>query len=219
MGSKISNNKKSKPKSIKDNNKEESFNSKNNNSEINNGKKSILENIKSKFILKKILNYIQRFKIFKIIKCSKSIQNSLNMNINSYKEFSETLTPIEIEIIPVEKFYEKCKFINIEEDDEMIYYHIFFNDSKEEVKRNYYTNNDEKVEKIKIIIEHEIKSFSKLFEDCRCIKSISFKKFYRTNIIDMSYMFHGCLLLQEINFAKFNTINVTYMNSMFSGCS
>ena len=44
------------------------------------------------------------------------------------------------------------------------YYHIYFNDSNEEIKR-YDLKQDEKVEKIKIIIDYQIKSFDGLFSN------------------------------------------------------
>ena len=68
-----------------------------------------------------------------------------------------------------------------------IYYHIYFNDNKEEIKKNY-LNKNENVSKIKIIINYQIKSFEKLFENCECIEYIYFKKFYRNNINNMKYM-------------------------------
>ena len=82
------------------------------------------------------------------------------------------------------------KFINISEEDEK-YYHIYFNDNKEEIKRKNINKNDE-VRKIKIIIDSEIKSFSKLFYGCKWIESINFKKFLRKNITNMSCMSYEC---------------------------
>ena len=41
------------------------------------------------------------------------------------------------------------------------YYHIYLNDNKEEIKRNY-LNANENVEKLKIIINYQIKSFEKI---------------------------------------------------------
>ena len=46
--------------------------------------------------------------------------------------------------------------------------------------------------KIKIIIDYQIKSFERLFNECKCIEKINFKKFYRNNITNMSCMFSGC---------------------------
>ena len=42
---------------------------------------------------------------------------------------------------------------------------------------------NEKSNKIKIIIDYKIKSFKSLFEKCKYINSIIFKKFNRINII------------------------------------
>ena len=42
----------------------------------------------------------------------------------------------------------------------MYYYHIYFNNDKKEVKRNF-LNKNENVEKIKIIIDFQIKSFER----------------------------------------------------------
>ena len=78
-----------------------------------------------------------------------------------------------------------------------------------EIKRNSLKQN-EKVKKIKIIIEHEVKSFRKLFA-VDCINSIFFKKFYRNNITDMSYMFTECSSLKKLNLSHFDTRNVTSM--------
>ena len=46
-----------------------------------------LINIKSKFILKKIFESIQKNKVLNIIKYNKKIQNRLNITQNDYKNF------------------------------------------------------------------------------------------------------------------------------------
>ena len=48
---------------------------------------------------------------------------------------------------------------------------------KIEEKRNYLCEKD-KISKIKIVIDYQLKSFCGLFEDCSCIESIRFIKFY-----------------------------------------
>ena len=136
------------------------------------------------------------------------------VSIKDYMEYSEILTPIEIEIIPNINKY--GKFINYYINK---FFHIYFNDNKEEIKNKYYIEKEDKVTKIKIIIDYQVKSFKELFERCKCIKSINFKKFYRNNITNMSWMFFGCSSLKELNLSNFNTSNVTDMNHMFSGCS
>ena len=176
-----------------------------------------LDNIKSKHILKEIFEHIKKNKALEIIKINKKIQNKLNLTINDYKEYSELFTPIEIEITPkasINKIFNN--FINLTDKEEE-YYHIFFNDRKEEIKK-FWLNEEDKVTKIKIIIDYQIKSFKMLFYFCQCIESIFFKKFYRNNIIDMSGLFWGCSTLKEIDISNINQ-NVTDMNYMFCGCS
>ena len=184
--------------------------------ELNQLKSNILENIKSKYILEHMLNYLKRNKSLIIIKYNKKLQNSLNISKNTFKECVEIYSSIEIEIIPNKIEY--GKFINIPSKEEELFYHIYFDENKNEIKRNY-LNKDENISKIKIIMDYQVKSFSELFCNCRCIKSIAFKKFNRININNMSSMFWGCLLLKNINFSNFNTTNVTDMSNMFSRCS
>ena len=155
-------------------------------------------------------------KKLEIVKYNKKIQNRINLSVKDYKEYSETYSSIEIEIIPAKGEY--GKFINIKENDKL-YYHIYFNDNKEEIKNKYEIKEEDKVTKIKIIIDYQIKSFNSLFKWCECIESINFKKFYRNNITDMGGMFYGCSSLKELNLNNFNTNNVTDMRQMFKGCT
>ena len=134
---------------------------------------------------------------------------------NNYKEYSEIYSLIEIEIKPANNKY--GKFINISEENKK-YYHIYFNNNKEEIKINHLDKN-EIVKAIKIIIDNQVKSFRDLFDDCKCIESINFKKFYRNNITNMYSMFSECTSLKELNLNNFNTNNVTNMSHMFSKCS
>ena len=173
-----------------------------------------LNNIKSKYILKKILNVLQKIKICEIIRYNKKLQNIFNLNINDYKEFSQKFSPIKIEIKPSKHKY--GNFINLEYDEK--YYHIYFNDEKVEIGRNYLIKGD-KVSKINIIIDYQVKSLERLFYQCECVESISFKKFFRNNITDMKSMFSGCSLLKELNISNINTENVTDMSFMFNSCS
>ena len=173
-------------------------------------------NVKSNFILKKIFDFLRKNKSLNIIKCNKKLQERLNLSINNYEEYFQLYTPIEIELkFDDNKYY--SKFINID-DKQKEYYHIYFDNSNKEIKRNY-LEESEKVNMIKIIIDYQVKSFEKLFYKCREINSISFKRFDRININDMSYMFDGCSSINELNLSNFNTNNVTNMNEMFSGCS
>ena len=175
--------------------------SKENNKENESAKPNpITEKIKSDYFLQKLYDNMTKKKKLEIVKYNKRIQNRLNLDVKDYKEYSETYSSIEIEIIPTKGKY--GKFINIKENDEL-YYHIYFNDNNEEIKNKYkiytedytedgmikheyyheyYIDEEDKVTKIKIIIDYQVKSFKKLFDNCECIESINFKKFYRNNV-------------------------------------
>ena len=127
------------------------------------------DNLKSNFILRKIFNMIKINKSLVIMKNNKKLQKRLNISIDDYKECSK----IEIELKLADNEYDK--FINIS-DKEKEYYHIYFDNSNEEIKRNKLKKNEE-VKIIKIIIDYQIKSFEGLFDNCKCINSIFFKKF------------------------------------------
>ena len=174
-----------------------------------------LEKIKNNFILKKIFGYAKKFKYMDIIKYNKKLQKRINLSFKDYQEYSQFYSLINVELKLVDNKYKR--FINIPYTQKE-YYHIYFDNSKEEIKRNY-LNENEKVNIIKIIIDHQITSFQKLFSYCDIINSIIFKKFNRINIADMSYMFSGCSSLKELNLSNFNTNKVTNMSCMFSGCS
>ena len=87
--------------------------------------KANLKCIKSSYIFKNIYDILNKKKSLVIVKYNKNMQKRLNLNIKDYKEYSETLTPIEIEIITNNKKF--GKFININEK-EKLYYHIYFNE-------------------------------------------------------------------------------------------
>ena len=166
------------------------------------------ENIKSKYILQKIFNNLEKKIILNIVKYNKDIKERINININDFKEFSVKYSSVEIEIKPFS--YQHCHLIHINEKDK-IYYHIYFNNDKKEIKRNY-ININEKVEIIKIKIDYQIESFEELFYKCDYIESVFFKQFYRG-------MFYECSSLKDINFNNFNTNNATNMSGMFYKCS
>ena len=174
--------------------------------------KDKFENLKANFFLQKTFELLEMNKFLKIIKYSKKIQERLNLSIKNYKDYGQ----IKIEIIPVKNAI--GEFIHIVLDNDKKYFHIYFNDNyKKEIKR-YALNKNDKVNKITIIIDAQITTFYKLFEKCKCIKSISFKQFYRKNIRSMESLFSGCSSLKEIDFSNFHTNNVTNMLEMFHGC-
>ena len=120
-----------------------------------------LNNIKSDYFIQKIFNYFGKIKILEIIKPNKQIQKRLNLSFKDYKEYSETFTPIEIEIIPTKNYnFGYANLINI--FNNLDYYHIYLNNNNEEIKRNQIYKY-EKVAKIKVILDYQIKSFEGLF--------------------------------------------------------
>ena len=143
--------------------------------------------IKSKIILNKIISNSSKIIKFNLIKYNKKIQKRLNVNINDYEE---EFSPIEIKIMFSGNKH--GQFINFDKMNEK-YFHIYA-DNKEKKKNEI----DNEIKEVKITIDYQIKSFSKLFLDCTCIESITFNKFNRTNIIDMKQMFYGCLLKNSI---------------------
>ena len=174
----------------------------------------VLKKIRSVYITKKILDNLNQIKLMNIIHYNKKYQKLMKISL---KDFKNEFSKIEIEIIPEENTF--GKFVNItnkicEENNVRIY----FNDKKEEINRNYIAK-DDNVKKIKIIINHKIKSLYRFFEDCKCIKKINFIKFNKDNINSMKAMFGNCSSLTEINFFKFNTNKVKSMAGMFGGCS
>ena len=153
--------------------------SKENNKENESAKPNpITENIKSDYFLRKLYDNMPKKKKLEIVKYNKKVQKRLDLGVKDYKEYSETYSSIEIEIIPAKGEY--GKFINIKENDKL-YYHIYFNDNKEEIKNKYKIDEKDKVTKIKVIIDYQVKSFKELFKGCECIKSINFTKIYRFN--------------------------------------
>ena len=171
-----------------------------------------LKKIKCNYRLKQIFNYIKEKKLLEIIKYNNNLQTRLNININNYIDYYNKIV---IEIIPLNK-NDKNEFINIPKQDEPSY-HIFFNDDKNETKRNYFKK-DEKVSKIKIIIDTNVKSLKNLFKCCKNIEKINFIKFNRKDIDDMSSMFYECSSLKELVFNNFHTDNVKNMRYMFIRC-
>jgi len=167
---------------------------------------------KTNYILQQIFSYLKENVSLEIIKYNKCIQKRLNKNINDYKDYKKII----IEIIPIYKEEFENDFINISEEEP--YYYIYFNDEEKEIKKNrlYF---DDKVSKIKIIIDEEIETFKGLFEYCDCIEKMNFIKFNRKDINNMSNMFHKCKSLKELNLNNFNTNNVTDMSNMFYRCS
>ena len=70
-----------------------------------------LRNLKSDYFIQKFFEYMSERKSLETIRYNKSIQKRINIDINHYKAYYETKTPIELDIIPMKGKY--GKFINI----------------------------------------------------------------------------------------------------------
>ena len=185
------------------------------NRNINNTNAKI-ENIKNNYILSRIYDNLIKMKLLDINKYNKNLQNRLKLSFEDYKKYSETFTPIEIEIIPMKN--KTGKFININNNDKL-YYHIYFNEDEKEIKDKYSIMEEDRITKIRIRIDHQVKSFENLFKFCNCIESLNFKKFYRNNINNINDIFYECSSLKEISIQNFKTNNITNMNNLFYKCS
>ena len=159
-------------------------------SSIKNSTNINLRRVKSKLILKIIFENLANHKKYKIIQYNKTIQNRLDLNLIDF--YLKNLSPIEIEIQPHK--YKRVKFINIPNGNER-YFRIYLDNYEDKEKYFFYLYENHGINKIKIIISYQIISFRKLFESCFYIQKIDFKKFNRTNIINMKDMIFGCSYL------------------------
>ena len=147
----------------------------------------MLKKIRSKYITNIIFNYLQLNQCLKIIKYTKKLQNLLTIKKTDYKEYSQII----IEIIPVsdESLLSENgnKFFNYIKNTKKEKYHIYFNNNlNEEIFRNYFDKN-EKIQKIKLYIDHNIDSLNELFAGCKTIEEINFINFKRKNITNMAH--------------------------------
>ena len=175
-----------------------------------------IENIKSDYFIQNLFGIIQKKRAMEIIRYSKRNQKRLKLDFKDYKEYSELYSTIEIEVRPIQK--KEGYFIRISDDD-MKYCHIYFNNNREKEIKRTVLNKSDRVAKIDIILDYQIKTFNRLFYDCKCIKSVYFKKFSRGNIYDMNGLFLECSSLKDVNLSILKTSCVTDMSGMFYGCS
>ena len=191
----------------------------------------ILNGVKSNYILKKILDNIRQIKILNIIRYNKTIQNRLNIDINTYKnEYSKIKLELEIfpppknlslvDEVPIQNEFEEntYDFIRIKSILKSFFHIYFDNNNDNEIEVNYIKESD-KVSKIKVIIDSEVDSLDTLFYDCSIIKKINFIRLARNDIKNISYLFKNCYKLKEIIFNKFNSENVINMKDMFYNCA
>jgi surface protein len=175
----------------------------------------MLGGIKSIYFLEKIFkNHLEEKKYLNILFHNKNLQSKIGISIYDYKEY---FNKIEIEIIPTKTLEEDKNYFINRVDNKKDYYHIYFDNNTKEIKRRYITS-DDKISKIKIIIDEEIDSLKELFFGSNCIKEINFIKFNRKNITNMISMFEECIYLDKLNISKIKTDNVNNIRAMFRGC-
>ena len=173
----------------------------------------MLNNIKSKLVLKNIFTIISIKKGLSMMKFNKSLQKRLGKSVTDYKD---NIFGIYIEILLDNKdSNDNRKFINYEYDDNI---RIFFDKKSERIKRNFLTK-DDKVKNISIKIESKKLSLNGLFADCNFMKEIYFKKFNMLLGKDMKNLFFGCNNLKKIKFLNFSTSGVENMENIFAGCT
>ena len=85
-----------------------------------------IESLKSDYFLQKIYDNMTKKKKLEIVKYNKRIQNRLNLGVKDYKEYSETFTPIEIEIIPNKDKYGQFINIHVLSYHILLQFHIYF---------------------------------------------------------------------------------------------
>ena len=177
----------------------------------------MLEKIRSKYILELIIkNHLDQKIYLQLVQYNKNLQEKLNIKLKDYKYYSERVI---IDLYPKKELSkgQNHSFINIGFNERQ-YFHIFFDDNKIEENRCYITEND-KINKIRVIIESKIKSFSGLFIYCYCLEKINFIKCDKNDIQNLYNMFYHCESLIDINISKLKTDNVKNMRGMFLGCS
>ena len=124
----------------------------------------------------------------------------MNLTIENYKYYNKIVA----DIIPHDEIRKNKRLIWVDfykKNKDFI--QIFFNNNEEEeIKRNY-LEEDEKVEKIKIIIDHQIESFKSVFKQANGIKKLKLKSY--KSVKDLDYMFEVAYMIEEINLSNFNT--------------
>ena len=166
--------------------------------------------------MRKIISYVPKRIYLELLIHNKKLQKKLKISLDTYIKYSNQ---IEIEIKMITNLTLRNiepNFININEKEKS-YYHVYFDEGNEEIKRNYIDKN-EKVSKIKVLIDMEVTSLWYLFCSCDQVKEIKFIKFNRIDFTDYREMFSQCKNLINLDIAKLKTDNVTDMNSMFYFC-
>ena len=177
----------------------------------------MISNIKSTYILKKVFENVEKFRYFKILQRNKAIRNKLNLSLDTYKKY---YNQIEIELITKENI-EKEKNIFINDAKIVFDYEVYFNSGLKEIQKRNYFNKNEKITRIRILIDikGETISLSSLFENVQCIKEAKIIHCAQTKVNDISDLFFNCKSLISADLSKLKVDNITTMARTFGMCS
>ena len=183
-----------------------------------------------KLILKKIFDNITTIKRLNIIRYNKSIQNKLNIDINSYKiEYSQIIFEIQIYIPGMKKIrvirrpkkrdsFDKLNepgeypIVGLNSDSDYDEYEIKENDDATKYDfikiapkyKNYfhfYFDDDENEKKVTYVYNNE--NVSKI------------KVIVNYPVINLNSLFYTCSIVRKIKFIKFRRNNIKNMSYMF----
>ena len=177
----------------------------------------MLGKIRSHYILEQIIKEnIEEKKYLHIFQYNKNLQKRLNISVKDFKNYYTKR--IIIELKPKKELNDIMKYFIRFKPKERKYFHIYFDNNKSEEARNYITHED-KINKIKIVIDSQIKSFNNLFRNCDCLEEINIIRCERKNINNMHSMFEGCSSLIKLDLSNLKTDNVKIMRTMFEKCA
>ena len=185
-------------------------------------KKINLNEIKSKYIIKKIFDNIEKNKFLIIIKYNKNIQSRLDLDINIYKENS-LINYFEIKILKKKFLFESLINLNdfffrksdsdleLNDSDEWEY---SSNDSKEKPENYSFINLKEKFKPY----FHFYFDIDKIEEKANCMgnKLLSeISVFINDKVDTFDSLFEDCEIIKKIKFLKVKRNNIKKMNSLF----
>ena len=98
---------------------------------------------------------------------------------------------------------------------------IYINGEHKTEKKNkfYFTQQNDKLNVVRISWNKKINDVSSMFNGCEKIVEIDLSKFETSNIKTMNAMFQGCKSLISLSLPNIDTSNVTIIAGMFSSCN
>jgi len=173
----------------------------------------MMEGIKNVYVLQRIFKYIPEGQYLKILNHNKKMQKRLKISL---EDFKNNLNQMIIEMKSKNNAsINNLKLNFIGEPNKL---HIYSVEENKDINKN--GNISGEAIKIRLVIDYDKKMnlLKGLFKSCTDIETLSFIKFNRRDILDMSDMFMNCESLTKINISKLKTDSVITMENMFSGC-